>query len=93
MPFIDKTKNLGQTQTTQTLAPTTNTKEQKPTQHSNPRTQTTQQQQKRQHSNLPPRPHTYGIHQPFPMEGDQKNKTDHEIISPTTDGSRNMGEV
>jgi hypothetical protein len=40
MPFIDKTKNLGHTQM---LAPTPNTKEQTPTQHSNPRTQTTQQ--------------------------------------------------
>jgi hypothetical protein len=74
MPSIDKTKNLGQTQTTQTLAPTPYIKEQTPTQHSNPRTQTTtQQQQKSQHPNFHPRPHIYGIHRLFPMEGD-KNK-------------------
>jgi hypothetical protein len=92
--FTDKTKNLGQTQTMQTLAPTPYIKEETPAQHSNPRTQTTsQQQQKSQHPNLPPRPHAYGIHLLFPMKGDQKNKTDHEIISPTTDGSRNMGAV
>jgi hypothetical protein len=74
MPFIDETKNLGQTETTQTLAPTPYIKEQL-TQHSNPQTQTTPQQQKSQHPNLPPRPHTYGIHRLFPMEGDQENKT------------------
>jgi hypothetical protein len=85
MPFIDKTKSLGQTQATQTLAPTPNTKEQMPTQHSNPRTQTTPQQQKQQHSNLPSRPHTYGTHQLFLMEGDQNDKTDYKIISTTTD--------
>jgi hypothetical protein len=85
---------LEQTQTTKTLAPTPYIKEQTPTQHSNPRTQTTpQQQQKSQYPNLPPRPHTYSIHRLFSMEGDQKNKTDHEIISPTTDGLRNMGAV
>jgi hypothetical protein len=44
MPFIDKTKNFGQTQDKQTLAPTPNTKEQTPTQHSNPGTQTTPHQ-------------------------------------------------
>jgi hypothetical protein len=64
MPFTDKTKkNLGQTQNTQTLAPTPYIKEQTPAQRSNPRTQTTpQQQQKSQHPNLSTRPHTYGIH-------------------------------
>jgi hypothetical protein len=80
-------------QTTQTLAPTPYIEEQTPAQHSNPRTQTTPQQQKSQHPNLHARPHTYGIHQIFPMEGDLKNKTDHEIISPTTDGFRTMGVV
>jgi hypothetical protein len=71
MHFTDKTKNLGQTQTIQTLAPTPYIKEQTPAQQ----TKKTPQQQKSQHPNLPPRPHTYGIHRLFPMEGDQKNKT------------------
>jgi hypothetical protein len=85
MSFIDKTKNLGQTQT---LAPTTYTKDQTPTQHSNLRTQ---QYQKRQHSNLPPRSDTYGIHQLFPMEGNQNDQTDYKIITTTMDGSGNIG--
>jgi hypothetical protein len=53
MPFTDKTKNIGQTQTTQTLAPTPYIKEQTPAQRRNLQTQTTpQQQQKSQHPNL-----------------------------------------
>jgi hypothetical protein len=90
MPFTDKTKNLGQTQTTQTLAATPYVKEQTPAQRSNPRTQTTPQQQKSQHPNLPPRPHTYGIHRLFSMEGDKKKTKQITKSSPplrTTQGT------